>query len=155
MTRIAIPAALAALLTTACAPSVDHEAEVAALRAAATAYHEAASAKRADDVVALYDAEPIMVPPNAAMVDGLAGVQNYRFGFIETPGVELSFEIVRSEVSSSGDMGWTLSLGEITIMRSEGMPGRDRVRDFHTWKKQDDGSWKVVVDMWNSEMPAG
>ena len=106
-------------------------------------------------MVALYDAQPVMVPPNAAMVDGLEGVQSYRFGFIETPGVELSFEIIRAEVSVSGDMGWTLSLGDITIDRGEGTPGRDVVRDFHTWKKQADGSWKVVVDMWNSGMPAG
>jgi len=156
MTRISIPTTLAALLASACAPPVvDQQAEVASLRAAATAYHEAASAKRADDVVALYDAQPVMVPPNAAMVDGLEGVQSYRFGFIETPGVELNFEIIRAEVSASGDMGWTLSLGDITIDRGEGTPGRDVVRDFHTWKKQADGSWKVVVDMWNSGMPAG
>ncbi|GIT52402.1 MAG: hypothetical protein Ct9H300mP15_26150 [Gemmatimonadota bacterium] len=50
-------------------------------------------------------------------------------------------------------MGWTLSVGEITINNPEGPPGRDVVRDFHTWKKQEDGSWKVVVDMWNSELP--
>jgi ketosteroid isomerase-like protein len=156
MNRSTICAALALLPMTACAPpSVDQQAEVAALREAATAYHEAASAKRADDVVAMYDAEPMMVPPNADMVDGLEGVQDYRFGFIETPGVELSFEIIRAEVSSAGDMGWTLSLGEITINRPTGPPGRDLVRDFHTWKKQVDGSWKVVVDMWNSGMPAG
>ena len=156
MIRPMTHAALTTLLMNACAPpAVDQQAEVAALREAATAYHEAASAKRADEVIALYDAEPVMVPPNADLVNGLAGVQSYRFGFIETPGVELSFEIIRAEVSSAGDMGWTLSLGEITINRPEGPPGRDLVRDFHTWKKQDDGSWKVVVDMWNSGMPAG
>jgi len=95
------------------------------------------------------------VPPNADMVEGLSGVQGYRFGFIETPGVELEFEILRAEVSASGDMGWTLALGQITINREDAPPGRDIVRDFHTWKKQADGSWKVVVDMWNSGMPAG
>lgn len=29
------------------------------------------------------------------------------------------------------------------------------VRDFHVWKKQADGSWKVAVDIWNSGLPAG
>ncbi|MGI9625592.1 MAG: YybH family protein, partial [Longimicrobiales bacterium] len=91
--------------------------------------------------------------PNAEMVEGLAGVQTYRFGFIETPGVELRFETIRAEVSESGDIGWTLSIGDITINRPQGPPGKDIVRDFHTWKKQEDGSWKVVVDMWNSGMP--
>jgi ketosteroid isomerase-like protein len=154
-------AGAALLLVSACAapaaapPAIDHAAEVEALRAAAMAYHEAASTKNAGAVVALYDEGALMVPPNGELVHGLAGVQNYRFGFIETPGVELEFDLQRVEVSSAGDMGWTLAIGQITINRDEGPPGQDIVRDFHTWKKQADGSWKVVVDMWNSGMPAG
>lgn len=143
------------LLAEGCAPPpVDREAELAALRQAATAYHDAATAKDAARVVALYDEGVVMVPPNGDLVEGLQGVRGYRFGFITTPGVELRFEIVRAEVSASGDMGWTLAIGEITIHRPEGPPASDRVRDFHVWKKQADGSWKVAVDIWNSGRPA-
>jgi len=144
------------LLANGCAPPpVDREAELAALRQAATAYHDAASAKDAARVVALYDEGAVMVPPNADLVEGLQAVRGYRFGFITTPGVELRFEILRAEVSAAGDMGWTLAVAEITINRPDGPPGSDRVRDFHVWKKQADGSWKVVVDIWNSGRPAG
>ena len=135
--------------------AVDMAAEEAALRAAAEAYHAAASSKDAAAVVALYDEDALMVPPNADLVRGLGGVQGYRFGFIETAGVELEFELLRVEVSEAGDIGWTIAIGEITINQAEGPPGRDQVRDFHTWKKQADGSWKVVVDIWNSGVPAG
>ena len=152
-----IPYIVVALFLGGCAPppTVDADMELAALRDAATAYHAAASSKDADAVVGMYDQSVIMVPPNADLVEGLDGVQNYRFGFIETPGVELEFEIVRAEVSAAGDIGWTLAIGEITINQAEGPPGRDCVRDFHTWKKQADGSWKVVVDVWNSGLVDG
>lgn len=154
MMKYSALAATSVLLAGGCAPpAIDQEAELSALREAATAYHEAASAKDVDEVVALYDEGAVMVPPNAELVEGVEGVRDYRFGFIETPGVELRFEIVRAEVSGTGDMGWTLSVGEITINRPDGPPGRDLVRDFHTWKKQADGSWKVVVDIWNSGLP--
>lgn len=156
MTIYRVLAVATAILATGCAPQqVDLEAERSALRDAASSYHAAATAKNVDQVVALYDETALMVPPNSDLVEGLEGVGNYRFGFIETEGVELSFEILRAEVAESGDMGWTISLGQITINRPEGPPGRDLVRDFHTWKKQPDGSWKVVVDMWNSGLPAG
>ena len=135
------------------ANTIEVESDLTSLRSAANTYHQAASAKDRSAVVALYDDDAIMVPPNAGLVERLDGVEGYRFGFIETPGVELEFEIVRAEISASGDMGWTLSVGEITINNPEGPPGRDIVRDFHTWKKQEDGSWKVIVDMWNSELP--
>ena len=156
MTTCKVLLATSLLLAGGCTPpSIDREVELSTLRAAAAAYHEAASSKAVDDVVALYDETAVMIPPNADMVEGLEGVRNYRFGFIETPGVDLRFEIIRAEVSSAGDMGWTLSLGHITIDRPDGPPGRDLVRDFHMWKKRADGSWVVVVDMWNSGLPAG
>lgn len=141
----------------ACAPApADREAALASLRAAALAYQSAASAKDAEAVVALYDSTAIMVPPGGPLVEGLDGVRNYRFGFISTPGVRLEFELLRAELSESADLGWTLALGHITIERPEGPPGRDLVRDFHTWRRQADGSWRVVVDMWNSgPLPEG
>ena len=132
------------------------QAEVESLRSAALAYQEAASAKNADAVVDMYDETALMIPPNAEIVDeGLEGVEAYQFGFIVTPGVSLDFELVRVEVAASGDIGWTFAIGNITIQREGEEPGRDIVRDFHTWKKQADGSWKIVVDMWNSGMPSG
>jgi ketosteroid isomerase-like protein len=146
---------VALLLAVGCtpAPVTDTGALEAELRAAAEAYHSAASGKNATAVVALYDETALMVPPGASMVDGLDGVRGYRFGFIETPGVELSFELIRVEVAESADIAWTLAVGRITIRNPDGADGNDVVRDFHTWRKQADGSWKVVVDIWNSGAP--
>ena len=152
MNRHAVFTSLAALAVSGCTSQTPQglETEKTALRAAADAYHQAASTKDVQSVVSHYADDAMMVPPNAARVEGIEGVRNYRFGFIETPGVELRFELTRVEVSSGGDMGWTLALADVTFDRPDGQPGSDSVRDFHVWKKQDDGSWKVVVDMWNS-----
>ena len=156
MRQCLIVALAGAFLLTGCASdSVDREAEVVALREAAEAYHAAASAKRADEVVSMYGASPVMVPPDAALVEGTAAVGDYRFGFIETPGVSLEFEILRAEVSEGGDMGWTLARGDITIENADGTIGRDEVRDFHVWRRAADGSWRVEVDIWNSGPRAG
>ncbi len=127
----------------------------AGLRAAAEAYQAAATSKDAAAVVAMYDESALMIPPNGDLVQGLDGVRGYRFGFISTPGVSLSFELIRVEVAESGDIGWSFAVGDITIERPDGSTGHDVVRDFHTWRRQPDGSWKVVVDMWNSGMPLG
>jgi ketosteroid isomerase-like protein len=157
VTTLAVPILLTACQSdTSTAADTSREAELEALTAAALAYQAAASAKDSEAVVAMYDETAIMIPPNAEIVDeGLQGVQNYQFGFIVTPGVELDFELIRVEVAASGDIGWTFAIGDITIHRDGEEPGRDVVRDFHTWKKQADGSWKIVVDLWNSGMPAG
>lgn len=150
MRRIAI----VGLCAMGCVPQApappDLAAELASLRSAADDYHAAASRKDAAAVVASYAPDAVMVPPGAELVRGLEGVRGYRFGFIETPGVELVFDLARAEVSDSGDLGWTLAMVDITVHRPDGPPQHERVRDFHTWKKQEDGSWMVVVDMWNA-----
>jgi ketosteroid isomerase-like protein len=148
--RKSLVVVLGTVLASCGGPAVDVEAERASLREAAEAYQAAASAKDAAAVVAMYDASALMIPPDAELVEGLEGVRAYRFGFIETPGVSLDFQLTRVEVATSGDIGWTFSIGAITIDRGDEPPGRDVVRDFHTWRKQADGSWKVVVDVWNS-----
>ena len=134
-------------------PPQDLETARAALRDAANAYHAAASAKNRDAVVALYADDALMIPPNAERVEGIAGVRNYRFGFIENLSVETRFETIRVDVSSDGDVGWTLAIVEVTLSGPDGEPGGDRIRDFHVWKRQADGSWKIAVDIWNSESP--
>jgi ketosteroid isomerase-like protein len=157
MNKILGPIALAAVALGGCsgAAPVDSAAARETLAEAAEAYHAAAAAKSVEAVVAFYADDALMIPPNAPLVEGLGGVRGYRFGFIETPGVSLDFELVRVEVSAAGDIGWTFARGDITIERPDGPPGSDVVRDFHTWRRQADGSWKIVVDMWNSGMPAG
>lgn len=159
MSKPAVLPLLTVILAAACAPPPppppNLDAELAALRAVATAYNDAASAKDAAGVVALYDQDAVMLPPNLDIVNGLEGVKGYRFGFITTPGVELRFELLDAEVSASADMGWTLSLANITINRPDGTVGTELIRDFHVWRKQADGSWKLAVDIWNSGMPAG
>jgi ketosteroid isomerase-like protein len=131
-------------------PRVEREVELATLREAAVAYYAAASAKDRDAVVSFYDTDAVLVPPGAEPVEGPEEIGAYRFGFIETEGISLEFEILKAEVSASGDMGWTLANGDITIDRGAEPPGRDLVRDYHMWHKQTDGSWKVIVDFWNS-----
>ncbi|MDE0829394.1 MAG: nuclear transport factor 2 family protein [Vicinamibacterales bacterium] len=160
MSRLTLGIASLVLLAS-CSPAAssdsprDMAAEVASLSEAAIAYHAAATAKDAATVVASYDWDAVMVPPNESLVEGITEVQYYRFGFISTPGVSLDFELLRVEVSENGDMGWTLAEGDITIEQDGAEPGQDLVRDFHVWSRQPDGRWTVIVDIWNSGMPTG
>ena len=146
----ALTLSLAVLVCCAAPPAADPEADRAALIAAAEAFHAAAVAKDREAVLALFDPNVIMLPPDGGRIDGSEGVRGFRFGFIETPGVELDFEILEAEVSSDGEMGWTIAIADITIRGPDGIIDRDHVRDFHAWKKQPDGSWRIAVDVWNS-----
>ncbi len=141
------------LLLCACTQSsVDAEAERAALRAAADAYHEAGQALDVDNFVDFYANDGLMLPPNEAEENGLPGVRSFISAFAQMPDAGVSFSDPRVEVAASGDMGYTLADAVIRFEGPDGEPVEDKIRDFHLWKKQD-GEWKIAIDIWNSEIP--
>jgi ketosteroid isomerase-like protein len=44
-------------------------------------------------------------------------------------------------------------MGDITVDGPDGEPVSESVRDFHVWRKDADGEWKLVIDIWNSPIP--
>ena len=140
--------------TASCAPevpSVDLAAERAALREADSRYTQLATAKDADGVSGLYAADATIYPPAGATASGLDGVREFAAAFMSVPGMTLSARPLVIEVSRDGDMGYTINAVETTISDEAGNPVTEVLRDFHLWRKQEDGSWKVVVDIWNVE----
>lgn len=140
--------------TASCAPqvpSVDLEAERTALREADSRYTQLATAKDAEGVSGLYSVDATIYPPDGATVSGLDGVREFAAEFTSVPGLTVSFRPLVIEVSRDGDMGYTINAVEITIPDEAGNPVTELSRDFHLWRKQQDGSWKVVVDIWNME----
>lgn len=61
----------------------------------------------------------------------------------------------RAEVSASGDMGWTW--GTYTLETND--RAGDKIKSYgkyvNVWKKQTDGTWKVIVDIGNASPPTG
>ena len=61
---------------------------------------------------------------------------------------QLAWEPQKAEVAESGDMGWSWGKYELTVF----LPDENKVtygKYLNIWKKQEDGTWKVVVDMGN------
>ena len=78
----------------------------------------------------------------------ITGIEKIRAYYEET-GFDprsLSWKPVKAEISSSGDMGYTIGYWEI---RTEGAAASASGKYVTVWKKQLDGSWKVVADIGN------
>jgi len=153
-TVIALCAVPAAILVSACTQTTaDIEAERAALRAAADAYHEAGQNLDADGFAGSYTSDGLLLPPNAAAVNGRDGAREFIAAFAEAPGAGVSFSGMQIEIAASGDMGYTLADAVVTVDGPDGLPVEEKIRDFHLWTKED-GEWRIAVDVWNSGTPA-
>ena len=69
------------------------------------------------------------------------------------PGFAVKWQPTKVDVSRSGDFGYSLGTYEMSINDPKGTPMVDRGKYATVWKKQADGSWKVAVDMFNSDLP--
>ena len=150
----------AALLTViACAPppepppEIDIDAERTALSEAANRYHEAVQSVDVNTAATLYASDALVLPPNMETKEGTAGVREFLAIVAEMPGFQIRFETPTVVLSKEGGLGYTLADLEFTVNGPDGQPVTSRQRDFHLWKKQADGSWKVVIDIWNSPDP--
>jgi ketosteroid isomerase-like protein len=72
---------------------------------------------------------------------------------LTTPGLKIDWQITKVEVSRAGDMAYTLYKYEMTMGAPNGAPIQDSGKDMAVWKKQADGTWKMVADTFNSDLP--
>jgi ketosteroid isomerase-like protein len=68
----------------------------------------------------------------------------------------LQWEPKKAEVSASGDLGYTWGTYTITTENEKGQKKTSYGKYLDVWKKQSDGSWKVLIDIGNqSPEPQG
>lgn len=132
---------------------VDMAAEIQALTQADLAYSAVSRTKDIEAGLALHAPEIQVYPPDSPMLTGLDALREMFTSFLEDPNFSANFEPVSIVVSKDADMGYTLNVATLTVTGPDGEPMTERVNDLHIWRKQEDGSWKVVLDIWNALPP--
>jgi ketosteroid isomerase-like protein len=61
----------------------------------------------------------------------------------------LQWEPRKAEVSTSGDLGYTWGTYALTTEDAAGQTKTSYGKYLDVWKKQSDGSWKVLIDIGN------
>jgi ketosteroid isomerase-like protein len=101
-----------------------------------------------------YYADDSVELPNGA--DAIQGKANIAKGmdFLDDKNNHLIWTPVGADVSASGDLGYTYGTFEFRSIAKDGKPVVDRGKYTSIWKKQRDGTWKVVLDMGNASAGA-
>jgi len=114
---------------------------------------EAAKAKDLDRYVSFYADDAVLLWPGAPMVTGRAAIREFMRVFFSTPDFSLSFETARVEVSRAGDLAYTCGTNKVTLVDPNGKRMKDSGKYLTVYRKQSDGTWKVVADTGNSDLP--
>lgn len=135
------------------AAAPDTAAALDALREADRQYSETGGAKNRDAFLAFYAADAAVYPPGSDMLSGPEGMGTMYDQILADPAFALSFGTPTVEVSADGAMGYTVNTGQLTLTGPDGSAMTESFRDLHVWERQADGSWKLIVDMWNHGAP--
>jgi uncharacterized protein (TIGR02246 family) len=147
--------ALLALGTTlACARATttpNLQSEETGIRALDRQVEQAVAARDAAAVAAFYATDAQLLPPNAPMVTGQAGIRSSWEEFFRMPNLSLTFSPTRIDVSSMGDMAADVG----TYQMSFDGPG-GRVNDtgkYHVVWRKAGAEWKIASEAWNTDQP--
>ncbi len=159
LNRPLVPAVAALLAVAACAPKPQPAAttDVAAVQQ----YIEAANAKfldamkRGDTVGAManYADDAVIMMPNEAAWRGRAGMSKGFSTFLSQMSLKEGGATTQ-DVMVSGDLAVETGTFEWTLQPKTGKEIKDKGKYLTVWKRQPDGSWKIVRDINNSDLPA-
>ena len=137
-----------------CTPAVDLDAEQAALRATDEAWAAAASAGTDVELVASFWADDATIYPNdAPVVQGREQIVEFVRASFALPGFNITWQPETVIVAASGDIGTTAGANEFTLPAPDGGTMTIRGHYVTVWRKNADGEWKCIIDMFNSRAP--
>ena len=141
---------VAALLAGAAAARVDVAAERAALTRADKEWSAAAVARDVEKTLSFWTDDATVYPPGQPAVAGKDALRRYITEGFGLPGFSIRWETSAFEVSASGDVAYGLGTNVVTINDPQGMVITERGRGVTVWRKDKDGKWRCVVDVWNA-----
>jgi len=131
-------------------PPDTRKADEAAIRAASTEWSKAAQAKDLDKGVSPYAEDAIYFSDKGAMVKGKNSIRMAWKDMLALPGPGLSFTTSYVEVARSGDLAYEYGTYDFVTEEKKGKPHDEKGKYVTVWKKQADGTWKVVADIDNT-----
>jgi ketosteroid isomerase-like protein len=111
-------------------------------------FMQAAAEKGSVGYMSYYADDAVEVPNGADILAGKTNIAK-TMGFLDQKDNHLTWTPVGADISAAGDLGYTYGTYEFRTSDKDGKPVVDQGHYTSIWKKQKDGSWKVVLDMGN------
>lgn len=134
----------AALMILACGPAPD----ASVLLAADSAFDAAVAAGGSAAWTEWFAAGGAMIQEGVGEIRGRDAILE-AVGYLDRPDVSLRWTPARADIAASGDLGWTTGSYVFRATGPDGNPTESRGRYVSIWRQQEDGRWKIVMDLGN------
>ena len=134
------------------APTAISPADEAKIRSTDSTFMAAANASDVAGVLAVYASDAALLAPNLPPQKGHDAIKAFWGGLLDAYTVR--FEVASDTIEGRGDLAYNQGHYRFTaVPKAKGVPGvADEGKFVEILKKQPDGSWKYVVDMYSSNL---
>lgn len=127
----------------------DLEAERRAILETDEAWLAAAGRKDLDAAVSYWTDDATVFPPDMPAIRGKAAIREYVAAGFEIPGFSISWRSEEITVAADGRSAYQFATNRLTAPDSSGTLRTVEGKAVVIWRKEADGAWRAVVDIWN------
>jgi ketosteroid isomerase-like protein len=151
---VLIPCAAGILLASGCgqqAPADTRSVDESVIRELDVQWAKAATAKDLGGTVSYYADDASLLPPNTTIQTGKPAIHAAWAGLLGSVD-SIGWQPNKIEVSRSSDMAYVIGVYQMASKDAAGRPVLDHGKYVEVWKKQTDGNWKTVTDIFNTDL---
>jgi ketosteroid isomerase-like protein len=133
-------------------PPDTRAADEKAIRDLDAQWSKTATARDVDGAVSYYSDDASLLAPNAPIASDRQSI-HASWASLLGPDTSLSWQANKVEVARSSDLAYLVGTYQLNTKDAHGNPVADNGKFVEVWKKQADNKWKVVADIFNSDLP--
>lgn len=112
-------------------------------------WSRAAQARDVDRVLSFWSEDAAVFPPGSPPVVGKRAIREFVMKSFQTPGFSIAWKTANVTVSRSGDLAYATGTNRVTFNGSDGTQVAVDGKAVTVWRREGDGAWKCVIDIWN------
>ena len=141
-----IPLVLLLLLTASLSSVGGRSSDIESLRDADAAWAAAAASNVVDRMISFYDPDAAFINTNGSIIKGEEDLRKFWTNLFSLPEFSLTWTLEGVEASPDGTLGCTYGPWKQSYIGRDGQIRTSKGSYLAVWKKQADGTWKVLVD---------
>jgi uncharacterized protein (TIGR02246 family) len=122
-----------------------------AIRKGDAEWSQAAEAKNLERTVSFYAEDGSVLPFGAPIATGKEQVRQVWSHLMSLPGFSLTFAPTKVQVAKAGDVAYEVGTFALKLNDEQGNATTTPGKYVVVWKKQADGGWKAVADIFNTD----
>jgi uncharacterized protein (TIGR02246 family) len=149
--KLIIASLIFSALTSCDNQKVDTKTEGERLMQISREWSKSAATGSVEKTLSYWADDAVVMSPGQSPIKGKHAIREMIEGTSKIPGFKISWEPISVFVSKSGDIAYLIEQNQITVNDSLGKPLTEFNKSVTIWRKEADGSWKNIVDMWNAD----